>query len=313
MPSILSRFAANSYWLARYLERAESLARLLDINKTYARDKPSGPDWQRIIDLYADSENFARKHKRADAASVLDFYILDRDNPTSIAYAVAAARQNGRSIRHLISTEMWTQLNIFHNRMSALTQRDIRTSNLSPVCTSIKLDCQTFEGITEGTMTRSKTWLFYQMGKYLERADQTTRVLDMGYGWLATSDVDAPISVHWNMLLRSVAGYHAYRSRHPAGSYSSDVAAFLVYDREFVRSVTCCMDRVSEYLIEAEKEHGKKRSEALESARHDLVFYLETGPGKRVTQKELHKFLDGLQGKIGRLSQEISATYFAIN
>jgi uncharacterized alpha-E superfamily protein len=236
--------------------------------------------------------------------------MLDRENPSSIGSAVAAARQNARSIRHLISTEMWTQINIFHNQISALTQRDIRLSNLSPLCTSIKLDCQTFEGIAEGTMTRGEAWLFYQLGKNIERGDQTTRVLDMGYDWLATGEDDAPISVHWNMLLRSVAGYHAYRSQYPAGSNSSDVATFFLYDREFVRSVTRCVERVSECLKDVEKRHDERRLEKLELARRALAFYLDTGLGKNFTRRGLHKFLDGLQGKIGKLSQEVSESYF---
>ena len=236
--------------------------------------------------------------------------MLDRENPSSIGSAVAAARQNARSIRHLISTEMWTQINIFHNQISALTQRDIRLSNLSPLCTSIKLDCQTFEGIAEGTMTRGEAWLFYQLGKNIERGDQTTRVLDMGYDWLATGEDDPPISVHWNMLLRSVAGYHAYRSQYPSGSNSSDVATFFLYDREFVRSVTRCVERVSECLKDVEKRHDERRLEKLELARRALAFYLDTGLGKNFTRRGLHKFLDGLQGKIGKLSQEVSESYF---
>ena len=311
MSNLLSRFAADAYWMARYLERAESLARILDINETYARDKPDGPDWQRIIDLYADHKAFAKKHDRVEASKVLNFYILDKANPTSIAYCIAAARQNARSIRHLISTEMWTQMNIVHNQFGSLTQRDIQLSKLSALCTKTKLDCQTVEGIVEGTMTRGEAWLFYQLGKYIERADQTTRVLDMGYGWLSTSDDDAPISVHWNMLLRSVAGYHAYRSRHPAGSYSSDVAAFLLYDREFARSVACCTDRISECLCEEEKRCGTKRQENIEKARKELSFYLETGLGKRVNRRSLHNFLDGLQTRIGHLSAAIGTVYFA--
>ena len=160
-------------------------------------------------------------------------------------------------------------------------------------------------------MTRGEAWLFYQLGKNIERADQTTRVLDMGYGWLSTSEDDAPISVHWNMLLRSVAGYHAYRSRHPAGSYMSDVAAFLLYDEEFARSVACCMDDVSEVLSATEKRLGSTRQASLEKARKELVSYLETGLGMRVNRSKLHRFLDGLQSKIGELSEAIDSVYFS--
>lgn len=312
MSSLLARFAANIFWMARYLERAEALARILDINETYARDNPDGPDWQRVIQLYNDTERFAEKHPEPDAAAVLNFYLLDRDNPTSVAYSIATARHNARSLRHLISTEMWTQLNIFHNEVRALTARDIRLANLSAVCTAIKLECQTMEGIAEGTLLRGEAWQFYQLGKYLERADQTTRVLDIGYGRLSGDDEDALVSVQWNMLLRSVAGYHAYRSRHPAGSYARDVAEFLLYDREFARAVAHCAERVTAALNNIDRLHGEREQPALERARRALEFALSTGLERKITARRLHDFVDDLQLRMGRLSDEIGKAYFGL-
>jgi len=310
LSSLLARFAANIFWMARYLERAESLARILDINETYARDNPDGPDWERVLQLYSDMDRFAGKHREADAASVLHFYLLDRDNPSSVAFAIATARHNARSVRHLISTEMWTQLNIFHNRIRELTPRDIRLANLSTVCTEIKLNCQTMEGIAEGTLLRDEAWRFYQIGKYIERADQTTRILDIGYGRLSGGEEDALVSIQWNMLLRSVAGYHAYRGRHPAGSYASDVAEFLLYDREFARAVALCTERITEALNDIDRRHGDKAQPALERSRRELEFTLSTGLERQITAKRLHAFLDELQLRLGRLSDEIGKAYF---
>lgn len=310
MPSLLARFAANIFWMARYLERAEGLARILDINETYARHNSKAHDWRGILDLYADTKRFVKQHDRTDAASVLHFDVLDRNNPTSIAFSVAAARQNALSVRHLISTEMWTQLNIFHNYVAGLTPRDIRLSNLSRICTHIKLNCQTIEGITEGTLLHGEAWRFYQLGKYIERADQTTRVLDMGYERLSAGEDNAIISVQWNVLLRSVAGYHAYRSRHPAGSYARDVAAFLLYDKEFASAVASCVDRITECLKDLDHRYGGRGRADIEGSRRAVEFALETGPGQQVTPRHLHKFIDDLQADIGRLSNAIGKAYF---
>lgn len=296
--------------MARHLERAESLARILDINETYARDNPEGPDWRRVLDLYADTARFKTQYDEADAVSVLHFYVLDRTNPSSIAFSIAEARQSARSVRHLISTEMWTQLNIFYNYIAGLTQRDIRLSNFSRICTHIKLECQTIEGIAEGTLLRGESWRFYQLGKYIERADQTTRVLDIGYARLSSGTDDAIVSVQWNSLLRSVAGYHAYRSRHPAGSYASDVAAFLLYDREFARAVALCVDRISECLKDLHARHGDNQQTKIEDARRVLEFTLQTGLDQRFTRRQLHKFVDKMQLRIGQLSDEIGNVYF---
>ena len=292
------------------MERAEALARIVDINETYARDTSEGPDWQRVLDLYSDNDRFKVIHKKADSGTVSNFYILDRSNPTSIASSIAEARQNARSVRHLISTEMWTHLNMFHNRLGGLTQRDLRLNNLSRICNDIKKDCQTFEGVAEGTFFRGEAWCFYQMGKYLERADQTTRILDMGYDRISDSDSEGRDSIHWSVLLRSVAGYHAFRSLHPAESDAADIAGFLMYDREFPRAVALCVDRITNSLHELESRHGHQRRKSVEDARRSLGFTLETGLGQRVTSRRLHKFIDDLQISLGDVSTtEIGKAY----
>jgi uncharacterized alpha-E superfamily protein len=310
LSSLLARFAANIYWLGRYLERAESLARILDSNKTYARDRREGPDWQRILDLYADRKQFRKLYRKADTASVLAYYVLDRDNPASITSTIAFARQNARSVRHLISTEMWTHLNIFHNQIRQLTQRDIWLSNLSTSCTGIKIGCQTFEGIAEGTFFRGEEWCFYQLGKYIERADQTTRILDMGYDLISDEEGDALKSVQWNVLLRSVSGYHAYRSQYPTVSHPQDVAAFLLYDKEFPRAVALCIDQVTRQIRNLENRHGLRARPSVEENRRALEFLLETGLEQRVTPRQLHRFLDRLQSSLGAVSDAMHQTYF---
>lgn len=310
MSSLVARFAANIFWLARYLERAENLARILHINETYARDKPEGPDWKRVLDLYSDYRRFLETYDEVNAASVLQFYMLDRNNYSSIATCIVNARENARSVRHLISTEMWTHLNIFYGQLLTLTARDIRLSNLSNVANDIVLNCQTFEGIAEGTFMRGEPWSFYQLGKYIERADQTTRVLDIGYGLLPIGDGNATTSVQWNVLLRSVSGYHAYRSRYSGHASEQDMERFLLYDSEFPRALELCARRVTDRLRELEARNGTRRHSHVERARRQLEFALETGPGKKITPKKLHDFLDSIQVQLGALTNAVSVTYF---
>lgn len=308
--NLLARFANNTYWLGRYLERAESLARLLDINETYSRDTASGPNWKHVLDLNADTERFFETYDAPDAESVLNFYIRDFQNPSSIYGSISTARENGRSVRHLISTEMWTHLNVFHYRLSNLTRRDIWLTNVSQICADIRTDCQTFEGIAEGTFFRGEAWCFYQLGKYIERADQTTRVLDMGYDRLRGEDGEALAVVQRDVLLRSVSGYHAFKSQYPTSTAPHDIAAFLLYDEQFPRAVALCVDHVSDRLEDLEKHHGGNRARNLEKSRKSLVFCLETGLGHRVTSSRLHKFLDDLQIALGQVSDEVGKTYF---
>ncbi len=310
MFSLVSRFAANTFWLGRYLERVENVARILHINETYARDKPEGPDWQRVLDLYSDSERFHEAHEDASAQSVLQFYIRDRNNPSSIVSSIVNARENARSVRHLISTEMWTHLNIFYSQLLKMKAREILPSTLANTANDIILSCQTFEGIAEGTFLRGEPSCFYHLGKYIERADQTTRILDIGYALLPLGEGDAVTSVQWNVLLRSVSGYHAYRSRYPSGTRVEDIERFLLYDNEFPRALMLCVSRITDRVRDLEKRHGTERHSEVERTRRQLEFALETGPGNDLTPERLHAFLDRVQIHLGNVTNAVSQTYF---
>ena len=312
--TLLARFAQNVFWMGRYIERVDNLARILDINETYARETRGEPDWQRVLAIYEDKERFFKDHKRAGAQEVLDFYILDPKNPASVAVSVKMARENARSIRHLISTEMWTHLNMFHGRVAGLTQRDVWLNNVSGLCTELKEGSQTFEGIAEGTFFRGSAWHFYNIGKYIERADQTTRVLFMACDLLSGADDegDAVNTVQWNVLLRSVAAYHAFRWVRPNSHQRRDIVNFLLYDHGFPRSVALCADRISVHLEELVVKRGQPRHETLEAARNRFVFTLNTGLGDKVTQRNLKRFLDDLQRALNRLSDTIAVGYFGI-
>lgn len=313
MSSLVARFASNIYWLGRYMERAENLARILDINETYARDTIDGPDWARVLRLNADIERFRELHGEATPEAVVHFYLLDRENSSSIVCCTRAARENARSVRHLISTEMWKQLNVFHASVAALQKKDATINRISQISQEVITGCQHFEGVAEGTFLRGEPWCFYQLGKYVERADQTTRILDMGYDRLVPDEDDAIAWVHWNVLLRSVSGYHAYRGRHPGASRPQDIAAFLLYDDEFPRAVALCIERISSRLRDLERRHGSVRVAALEADRRQLEFLVETGPGHKLTSKGLHGYLDRVQQSLGRVSNAIAECYFVGN
>ena len=310
MSSLVARFAANTYWLGRYLERAENLARILDINETYARDSMAGPNWERVLRLNSDMERFSEHAGEPTPEAVLAFYLIDRDNPSSIVSCTRSARENARSVRHLIRTEMWKQLNNFHPSIAALQKRDATINKISQVSQEVITGCQHFEGVAEGTFLRGEPWCFYQLGKYVERADQTTRILDMGYDRLVPDEDDAVAWVHWNVLLRTVSGYHAYRSRHPGASHPQDIASFLLYDDEFPRAVALCINRISSRLRDLERRHGSRKVAALETDRRQLEFLVETGPGRNLTPKGLHRYLDQVQQALAKLSNAVGECYF---
>ena len=123
--------------MARYMERAENLARIIDVHETFSRDTRGAKNWMSIVQLNADEKRFLSRYQSATAQNVVNFYVLDTQNPTSIVSAIRSARENARTLRPLISTEMWTQLNVFHNRLHELTPRDVMQHNLPRLCAQV--------------------------------------------------------------------------------------------------------------------------------------------------------------------------------
>lgn len=299
--------------MARYMERAENLARTLDVNETFARDSRGAQEWLPIVQLNADESRFFSVHAEADASTVIHFYVLDRGNPTSIVSAVHMARENARSLRHLISTEMWRHLNVFYDLLGDIAPADLALSELSRLCATIKENCQTHTGITEGTFYRDQVWHFYQVGKTIERADQTTRLLDIMYHRLLPSpeDVGSPVDLsQWNSLLRSAAGYHAFRRVHPRGMRPANVAGFLLFDTEFPRSVRVCIRQIDDLLGELASRYGLHGGPAATDALDKLRAAHEGRGIDEILSDGLHEFLDWNQRQLGAFTDGLGRTFF---
>jgi len=313
MAALLARYAECIFWLARYMERAENLARILDVNETFARDSYGATNWVTIVRLNADEKRFFERYPTASAKNVLNFYILDQQNPTSIIAAVSAARENARQLRPLISTEMWTQINVFYNKLLAWGPNDIAPQNIQRQCAYIKEACQTHTGITEGTFFRDQGWYFYNLGRNLERADQTTRVLDIKYHTLLPSprDVGTPVDIsQWNSLLRSAAGYHAFRRVYPRGLTPAAVAGFLLFNDNFPRSVLVCMREVDSLLNRLNSKYRLRRGTVPLERSDELLGSLASQTIEAVIAGGLHEYLDALQLSFSRLTSDIAQAFF---
>ncbi len=310
---LLSRYADAIFWNARYVERAENLARILDVTDTFTRDATGAQNWLSIVQLHSDEERFFARTKKVTPELVRWFYLLDSTNPTSVVSAVRSARDNARALRPLISTEMWMQMNVFHNWIASLDGDDLAPGRLNEICRRIKEACQMYTGITEGTFYRDQSWYFYEIGRYLERADQTTRLLDMKYHLLLPqpTDVGSPIDVRqWNALLRSAAAYHAYRKLHPRGMTPGQVAGFLLLNRQFPRSVYLCAHQIELLLAELKARYGLRggngAAEQLDSVRALLGDMTIT----QILAQGLHELLDLIQVRLNAVTRDLAISFF---
>jgi uncharacterized alpha-E superfamily protein len=311
MGALLSRNADCLLWLARYMERIENLARILGVAETFARDR-AGRNWLPVVQINADEGRFFARHRIADAHTVPHFYTLDQDNPTSIVSSMRAARENARALRPLISIEMWRQLNRMSTWLGGLSDNAVAPANLSALCTEIKEACQLHQGITEGTFYRDQAHYFYLLGKNLERADQTTRLLDIKYHTLLPrpEDVGSPLDTsHWNALLRAAAGYQAARRVLSGTITPRSVAGFLLFSDSFPRSVILCVRQMDWLLSQVRTRYGLRGGAAAMELLDELRAALTDRTIDDVVNHGLHEFLDWVQQRLMLIFSEIRDAY----
>ena len=169
---MLSRVADSIYWMSRYVERAENVARIVDVNLNIMLDSASADQqWQPLVNITGDHEDFAKRYQEANRQTVLEFLTFDRDNPNSILSCLRSARENARSVREIISSEMWLQLNQFYLTVKAAAEGGQGMDSPHEFFTNVKLSSHLFTGLTDATMTHGEGWHFSRLGRKLERAD----------------------------------------------------------------------------------------------------------------------------------------------
>jgi uncharacterized alpha-E superfamily protein len=314
---MLSRVANSIYWLNRYIERAENYARFISVNFNLALDLPPSlsEQWEPILIATADEFIFNKYYDSATPENVIQYMSFDVRNPNSILSSLQNARENARTIRECISKEMWEQVNQFYwmVKESATKSKNWEMSKFQSFFEEIKMGCQLFFGIVDSTITRNEGWHFGRMGRLLERADKTTRFLDVKYFILLPNAkaVGSPLDLLlWSAVLKSVSAYNMFRQAYITIN-PSNIAEFLLLDKHFPRSVLYCMRYAEVSLFEisgnmlnsgfsndAEKQLGKLKS-MVEFTEIDDIF--EVG---------LHKFLDDFQTKNNKVANSIYQTYF---
>ncbi len=312
MAHLLARYAECTFWLARYMERVENTARILDISESFARDH-NGRNWMAVVQINADESRFFSKHPHADARAVHDFYLLDDTNPTSIPFGVRAARENARTIRSNISISMWRQLNTFYNRIRKVTSEDTRGPHTARLCDEIRSACHEYAGIVEGTIYRDEAWSFYALGRNLERADQLTRLLDIKYHLLLPqiSAVGSAIDLsQWNALLRAATGYQAFRQVYSNRMTPVTVVGFLLLSGAFPRSLSFCLHQIDWYLGQMRIRYGLRGGALAGECVDEIRAALTENTPEMLIARGLHEFLDWCQIRLGFVADEISHAFF---
>lgn len=311
---MLSRAANSVYWMNRYIERAENVARFIDVNLHLTLDlgDTMKEQWGPLVDTTGDRAAFEKRYGVPTRESVWDFLTFDLENPNSIVSCFRAARENARSIREIIPSEMWEELN-----KAYLTVRgtDMATALDHPhaFLGQVKVSSQLMLGMTDSAMSRGEAWHFAQLGRLLERADKTSRILDVKYFILlpSTSEVGTPLDlIQWSALLKSVSAFQMYhRSR--GRITPSRVADFLILDREFPRAMHFCLRHAEESLQAITGwQNGTTSTPAedqlsLVGAQFDFAYIAD------IIEEGLHEFVDRFQKRLNRVDDAVYQTFFA--
>jgi uncharacterized alpha-E superfamily protein len=314
---MLSRVADSIYWLNRYVERAENVARFVDVNLNLLLDMPvSGftQQWAPLVVTTGDQELFQERYGEATVHNVLKFLTFDSEYSNSIMSCVHSARENARAVRETISSEMWEQINAFYLWVKEAAQADTTEEQLYSFYPEVKMASHLFAGVMDATMAHNEGWHFGYLGRLLERADKTARILDVKYYILLPSvkDVGTPLDeLQWIALLKSASAYEMYRKRQRRIS-PRGVTEFLILDPVFPRSIQFCLLQAERSLHQitgttlgswcnsSERTLGRLRSE-LEYMTLDEVFELG-----------LHEFLDQLQTRLNTVGEHIYEDFMAV-
>ncbi|HAV77919.1 MAG TPA: hypothetical protein DCX53_11270 [Anaerolineae bacterium] len=311
---MLSRVAESLYWMARYLERAEDISRLLAVNFNALLDSQPGESqqgWESIVRLSSDEELFAEVHGEVNTRSVIQFIFWEPLNPNSVAACIANARENARSVREQISSEMWETINRLYFSTRNIESVDI-LDNPTDFLQLVRDRAQAFQGITSATMTHGEPYQFIQLGLHLERADKTARILDSKYHYLNRySGGLAETSLQLIALLRSCGAFEPYR-RVLAGQLTVEsVVEYLLLNREFPRAVLFCLNLCQRRLdIIGEDPSLPVKSDSPRRALGRLAADLEYLNIDDVLGDQMNPFLNRFLAQLNSLGGDIARTYF---
>jgi len=314
---MLSRVAHSLYWMSRYIERAENIARLLEVNLQFILDFQGYDDahlkehWGSILASSGDLELFEELYDASDSRSVTEFSSFDLRNPNSILSCVFAARENARMIRDQISLEMWETLNELYLFMRSRSTTDVWVAGPYEFFQDIKRNSHLFQGLTDATFSRSEGWEFMQFGKYVERANKTARILDVKYHILLPDAADvggALDTAQWQAVLRSASALEAYRRFYVSEILAWKAAEFLIFSDSFPRSIHFCAAQIDEFLRRILGETGSRpRSEAARASRR-LLANMQSLTIDEVLKDGLHEFLAETGAALDRISEDVVQT-----
>jgi len=313
---MLSRTANHLYWMARYIERAENMARILDVTANMALVPNAALSeaalWQPALEISGNAESFQERFSDFTASNVIHFLAMDPENPSSIYSALYSARENARAVRVAMTSETWENINALWLEFSQFEGKDLAVDGLREFCDWVKARSHLFRGVSFGTMLRDDAFQFLRLGTFIERADNTARLLDVKYHLLLPKEEEVGGGVdyyEWSAVLRSVSAFQAYQKVFNDTIQPWSVAELLVLRKDMPRSLHACFTEITAIL------------ENLTTGRHmecrriagEINASLQYGRMDHIFQNGLHEFLTEFIECNNQLGAEIQNSFLNIH
>ncbi|MBJ6986259.1 MULTISPECIES: alpha-E domain-containing protein [unclassified Devosia] len=309
---LLGRTASGLFWMHRYIERAENAARIIDagLRMALTRTNNASEEWSSVVSSAGAHQRFADKYKSFDAANVSDFILRDRDNPSSVLATIESARANARMVRTALTRDAWEAVNEAWMALNDVLRDPVPQSDIPPVLDHIKRQTSLIRGAFHGTMLRNEIFNFARIGTFIERADNTARILDVKYYVLlpAVSYVGSTIdNYQWESILRSVSAHRSYRWVYAGDYRPAQIADYLILDGRMPRSLNFAYRNIVENLNFLAKDYGERH--VCHSSAERTLATLNDTTIEPIFDGGLHEFLTDFIECNNRLGVEIAEVY----
>lgn len=310
---MLSRVAESIYWMGRQVERAENLARFIEVTLHLILDQPEDmvEPWSPLVEVTGETEWFKEKYGQATAENVVRFLAFDLDYHSSMKTCLQLARENARSVRESLSSESFEQLNEFYHFVNSASESAL-TDPTADFFDQIRRHALMWSGTIDSTMSHDIAWHFLNFGRLMERADKTSRILDVKYFNLLPKVEDVGTAVddlQWSALLLAVSGSEAYRRQYHLIDLEK-IVEFFLFHTDFPRSVRYCIDGASDSLEEIVKSSGLTGSIPAVAAMHSLQDKLATADVRNILDGGIHQFVDWLQCELNQIGSSLNSDLF---
>lgn len=316
---MLSRVANSLYWMSRYLERAENTARLVDVNLQLLLDYHGLNDemladyWSPIIKAVGDEELFLSLHKQSTGEAVTEFLVFQAENPNSISGSVSQARENARMVRDQVTIEVWEELNRLYLFLKSEQARQMLRGNPFGFFQEIRSSSLLLQGLTDAIVAHNEGWQFIQVGKFLERADKTSRILDVMHESLPERGVPSHASqidaLKWSAVLRSCSAWDVYQAMHGSEIQPVLVAELLLLSEDFPRSARFCAQQLNTALRRISGVSEGRFSNDAEKRAGRLLAELQFSSVTDFFDLGFHNSIDMLQAKFNAIGDALFQVY----